>query len=294
MPEGDTIFRAAATLKRAIEGKVVQRFYSPLPQVMAAAPEIEGRKLERVEARGKNLLFHFEGGRVLHSHMRMTGSWHIYRPGEAWQKSQRAARVVLETADMIAVCFSAPVVEVLTEEALPRHPSLARLGPDILKEGFDPAVARARLRQRADAPISEALLMQGALAGIGNVYKSEVLFLCRIDPFVAVSALSDAVLDRVIRLAQELMSRNLEGYARTTTRAVPRAFMPARGPRYHVYGRAGEACPECGTKVRANRAASGPVVSGEGWGAAAGGEATRVTFFCPQCQPPGALGEAPA
>lgn len=299
MPEGDTLFRAAATLSRAIGGKVVRRFSSPLPALSGPAARLEGRRIELVEARGKNLLIHFDDGSALHTHLRMTGSWHIYRPGERWQKPRRFARAVIETDDFVAICFSAPIVELIPSGKLATHPSLSRLGPDILKDDFDADLARARLRERPDVRISEALLLQGALAGIGNVYKSETLFLCRIDPFVPVAQLTDETLARVIGVARELMSHNLEGGARMTTRFGPRGALPLRGPRYWVYGRTGEPCLECGTPIRANRAASphrsalpegSDFPSRSGNLPASGGIATRVTYFCPRCQPPGALG----
>lgn len=304
MPEGDTLFRTAATLSKAIGGKVVRRLSSQLSGVSAAAPDVEGRPIERVEAMGKNLLIHFGDGSALLTHMRMTGSWHIYRPGERWQKSERAARVVIETDDFVAVCFAAPVVELIPKGGVEGHPALSRLGPDILKEDFDLGLARSRLRERPGVGIAEALLMQGALAGIGNVYKSEVLFLCRIDPWVKVEELSDEVLDGAIAKARELMLQNLDGGPRTTTmgargaRGAPgargaagsgglraRGFVAARGPRSWVYDRAGEGCLACGAKIRAARGLTRE---------AAGGEAARVTFYCPRCQPPGARGQAPS
>jgi len=319
MPEGDTLFRAAATLSRAIGGKLVRAFRSPLPAVASPGARLEGQRIELVEARGKNLLIHFEDGSALHTHLRMTGSWHIYRPGERWQKPPRAARAVIETDDFVAVCFNAPVVELIAKGALAHHPSLSRLGPDILTADFDADLARARLRERAGVLISEALLMQGALAGIGNIYKSETLFVCRIDPFVPVGQLSDATLTRVIAVARDLMSQNLTGGARMTTRFGAAGFSPLRGPRYWVYGRAGDPCLHCGTPVRANRAANphrtalpaSPAANppraalpprphrtalppeqtpAASIFAPSGGVATRVTYFCPTCQPPGALG----
>ena len=222
--------------------------------------------------------------------MKMTGSWHIYRPGEPWQKSARAARVVITTDDFVAVCFAAPVVEMIPKGFESRHPALSRLGPDILHAGFDPVLARTRLRQSDAVNIADALLTQSALAGIGNVYKSEVLFLCRVDPFVPVSALSDDVLDAAIAKARDLMSRNLEGHPRATTG--PRAFFPRSAPRYFVYGRAGEPCPACQTPIIATRTGTRRVRP-PGDLPASGGEASRVTFFCPQCQPEGATGQIP-
>jgi endonuclease-8 len=294
MPEGDTIYRAAQTLSKAIGGKTVVRFQSPLPAIAPHAARLEGHAIERIEARGKNLLIHFDEGTALHTHMRMTGSWHIYRPGEAWQKPQRAARVVIETADFVAVCFNAPVVEILEKGGVDRRGSLARLGPDVLKDDFDPDVARRRLRERAKTPIAEALLDQAALAGIGNVYKSEVLFICRVDPRVPVERLSDETLDRIIKKSRELMAQNLDGHPRTTTRS-PRGAFPMLGPRCYVYKRAGEPCLKCGAKIRVTRAVlSSPSADGSPpppGAPAGGGLAGRVTFWCPGCQPTGAVGE---
>lgn len=315
MPEGDTIFRTATTLSKAISGKLVRAFRSQLPEVEAYASRVEGRRIERVEPRGKYLLVHFEEGSALLTHMKMTGSWHIYRPGEPWQKSPRAARVTIATDDFVAVCFAAPVVEMIPRGAVERHPALSRLGPDVLDERFDAGLARSRLRERDTASIAEALLAQSALAGIGNVYKSEVLFLCRIDPFVRVAALSDEMLDTVVAKARELMSRNLEGYARTTTRprnvgsagpsGSPRPFFPRSAPRYFVYGRAGEPCLVCKTPVKSSRTFTrhgaapgqprdvGPSGPGGGLSPASGGEASRITYFCEKCQPEGATGTLP-
>ena len=262
MPEGDTLFRIAATLGKALTGKVMKRFTSPLPALRE--PGLDGKTITSVEARGKNLLIHFDDGRALLTHLRMTGSWHIYRPGERWQKPERAARAVLETEDFVAVCFNAPVVELLAVGGVERHEGLRRLGPDVLKADFDADEARRRLRERGELAVGDALLAQSALAGIGNVYKSEVLFLCRTDPFVAVSTLDDGALDRLVAKARELMGKNLEGLPRRTRAALA-------GPRYWVYGRGGEPCLTCGTLVRVRRQ----------------GLAGRTTYYCPQCQTTG-------
>ena len=262
MPEGDTIHRAARTLERVLTGKTVRKVLSPLASVADA--HLSGLSVEAVEARGKNLLIHFDDGRSLYTHMRMTGSWHVYRPGERWQKPQRLARVVLETDDFLAVCFSAPVVEVLTERQSARHRTLSRLGPDLLSAGFDPREALPRLRERADQPIAEALLVQRVVAGIGNVYKSETLFLSGADPFSPVRAFSDQDLLRMLEKARELMSGNLEGFPRRTQRS------PLDSPRYWVYGRSGRACRRCTTRIRMRRQ----------------GLNGRSTYWCPGCQPP--------
>ncbi|MFO0593137.1 MAG: DNA-formamidopyrimidine glycosylase family protein [Polyangiaceae bacterium] len=294
MPEGDTLFRTAATLTRAIGGKRVTAFSSQLPEVERFAKEIVGGLIPKVEARGKYLLLHFESGAALLTHMKMSGSWHVYRPGERWQKSPRAARVVVETPDFLAVCFAAPVVEMIPKGRVDSHPALSRLGPDVLTEAFDADEARARIREHADATIAEALLMQSSLAGIGNVYKSEALFLCRVDPFVLVGSLADATLDRLISTARELMKDNLEGGPRVTTRAGigamrraasgPRPFLPLRAPRYFVYDRAGDPCLVCGAKIESTR-------SSRREPSHASAEAARITYYCPLCQPPGAAGD---
>lgn len=262
MPEGDTILRAARTLARALEGKRIVRFRSPLPALGDA--RLAGRTVVRVESRGKHLLMHFDDGRALHSHMRMTGSWHIYRPNEAWQKPERLARAVLETEDFVAVCFNAPVMALLSAEGMERHEGLSRLGPDLLGDAFDAAASRARLRAIPDLPIGEALLAQSAVAGIGNIYKSETLFGTKTNPFLPVERLSDPELDRILRAARRLMLSNVGTGARTrTTRADPRG-----GPRYAVYRRSGLPCVACGTRIRMRRQ----------------GDAGRSTYWCPRCQ----------
>lgn len=289
MPEGDTIYRAAQTLSKAIGGRLVLRFRSSLPALSAAAPRLEGRRIERVEAHGKNLLIHFDEGTALHTHMRMTGSWHIYRPGERWQKPERAARVVIETDAFVAVCFNAPVVDLIRAADMDHHRTLGRLGPDVLKDDFDADLARRRLRARPGVPIAAALLDQEALAGIGNIYKSEALFLCRVDPLLPVSELPDDVLDRLIHTSRDLMSRNLDGHPRAT-RGLP-SFRPLQGPRYWVYGRTGKACLQCGALVRARRDITADRIPPPRSGPPAfAGVAGRTTYWCPACQPPGSKG----
>ncbi|MCA1580303.1 MAG: Fpg/Nei family DNA glycosylase [Acidobacteria bacterium] len=268
MPEGDTILRAARTLARALEGKEIVRWWSPLPTLSDGA--FAGSRVVRVEARGKHLLMHFDDGRVLHSHMQMVGSWHVYRPGETWRKPERLARAVLQTVDFVAVCFNAPVLEILTSRGLSRHERLARLGPDLLSESFDPEAARVRLRAIQDLPIGEALLAQNALAGIGNIYKSESLFAAQTSPFLPVALMSDAEIDRIVHSARQLMLANVfsAGRARTTRAG-------STGPRYSVYRRSGLPCLSCGTRIRMRRQ----------------GTSGRSTYWCPCCQP--ARGAAP-
>src|SRR6478752_5315729 len=252
MPEGDSIFRAARTLHRALAGNVVTAFESVFPalnRVDEDAP-IAGRTIERVTASGKHLLMHFSGDLVLRTHMRMNGSWHIYRPGERWQRSRRDMRVLIATSDFEAVGFSIPVAEFIRGRDLERHDELRRLGPDVLSDVFSPEEAIRRLRQRADTPVADAILNQRVLAGLGNVYKSEVLFMCRVNPFVHVRMLDAATLTSVVDTATRVLKANVSdilapmttysGLRRTTGRDAPKE-------RLWVYGRARLPCRRCGT-----------------------------------------------
>ncbi|MEM7676004.1 MAG: DNA-formamidopyrimidine glycosylase family protein, partial [Myxococcota bacterium] len=150
MPEGDTIHRAARTLRAALLDQKVVAVHSTVDAVTRG--QLDGRTVERIEARGKNLLMHFDDGRVLYTHMKMTGSWHVYRDRDKWRKPPRQAKVVLHTEKRMAVCFNAPVVELLSALAVKRHRFLSTLGPDMLDETFDwPEIAR-RLRGHGHAP----------------------------------------------------------------------------------------------------------------------------------------------
>jgi endonuclease-8 len=260
MPEGDTIWRTARALQAALAGRTVLAFGSSLPAVAAAARRLAvvGQAVETVEAHGKHLLVRFEKGAVLHTHLGMRGSWRLARRTGA---RGPVARAVIETADVVAACSLAPVVELLSASQARAHPALARLGPDLLKPAFDPAVARRRLRERGPLAIGVALMDQTALAGIGNVYKSEVLFLCGVSPLARVGDLDDATVDRLVAKAGELLRRNLgTGMRRTTSPLAP-------GPLW-VYRRSGRPCRKCGTAVAR-------VVQGE---------QARSTYFCPACQ----------
>jgi endonuclease-8 len=259
MPEGDTIFRSARTLHRVLAGLEVLECESRVPSI--EGQRLVGRRVLGVDARGKNLFIHFDGALVLFTHLRMTGSWHIYRPGEPWMKSARGARIVLTMRDVIAVCFHAPVVELVDEARLRRDRRIESLGPDLLGPGFDGAEARRRLRALGETPIGVAILDQSAVAGIGNVYKSEVLFLCGIDPFAGVSALDDEQLDRIVTTAAQLLEQNTVTRARVTR-------VDERGARLWVYGRRGRPCARCGTTIRCQRQ----------------GDAGRTTYWCPKCQ----------
>jgi endonuclease-8 len=257
MPEGDTLLRIAHAVAPAITGKNVDGVRSPIAQV-AAAP-IAGRRVASVEARGKNLLVHFEGGRALHVHLGMTGSVHLYRAGERWKRPAWRARVALDTEGVVLVVFDAPLVRVV--RAPVRDDALARLGPDVLADDFDAVEAGRRVHTLADVPIGDALMDQRAMAGVGNVYKCEALFVCRVNPFARVGALDDTTLVALARACHEMMAANIGPAPRRTT--------PGRSAaRFWVYGRAGRPCAVCGTSIAARRA----------------GARARVTWYCPRCQ----------
>ena len=273
MPEGDTMFRAARTLHRALAGRLVTRFESVLPKLTRVHDDtpVTGRTVESVRAAGKHVLMTLSGGLVLRTHMRMNGSWHIYRPGEPWQRSRRDMRILLGTADFIAVGFNIPVAEWLKTSGIPRHEELRKLGPDLLGEEFDTREAIARVRARGSAVIADVLLNQRVMAGIGNVYKSEVLFACRVNPFALVRDVTDGQVECLVSMARKFLRANVtEGLAAMTTylgfRRTTRRDHP--GDRLWVYGRAGERCRRCGTVVRT--AKQGPDA--------------RLTYWCPACQ----------
>jgi|KBSMisStandDraft_5_1062788.scaffolds.fasta_scaffold00098_50 endonuclease-8 len=273
MPEGDTIFRAARTLHRALAGKQVVRFETALAQLSRVDDDapIAGRTVTGVRSVGKHLLLEFSGDLVLRTHMRMAGSWHIYRPGERWRRPRASMRVVVETADFQAVAFDVPVAEFGTALELARDPAVASLGPDVLAEDFDEAEAVRRLRERSALGIGDALLDQRALAGIGNVFKSEVCFAERVHPFTPVSLLDDATLLRLVRTARSFLKMNVvasSGAGMVTTRRTDPSA------RLCVYRRAGEACRVCSELIVIERR----------------GPQARSTYFCPKCQSaPGAL-----
>ncbi|HXE79371.1 MAG TPA: DNA-formamidopyrimidine glycosylase family protein [Vicinamibacterales bacterium] len=285
MPEGDAIVRTARTLQRALGGHVVERFESvlaPLTRVDDDTP-IAGRTVERVRAAGKHLLIELSGGLVLRTHMRMTGSWHLYRRGERWRRPRRDMRLVLATASFEAVAFNVPVAEFTraaqtrgAARVLPfgRPDPVASLGPDVPAPDFDAASAIARMREAARGrTIGEVLLDQRVIAGIGNVYKSEVCFLCGVHPFTPAAALDDRQLEALISKARALMTANVHEAAagRIITRRTLRSAVGRGDPDGErlVYGRAGRPCHRCGTPIeRAVR-----------------GEYERTTYWCPSCQP---------
>jgi len=290
MPEGDTIFRAAHMLGKALVDDIVTGFESSLDIIreIDQGTHVVGRRIHSIQAHGKHLLmvlrlessmandillesvptpsvWGFElqrGDLVLHTHMRMTGSWHIYRPGEAWGKPRSYARVVLSTQSYVAPCFSAPVVELLTAREAVRHPMLTSRGTDAISSEFDPLQAAAQFRKLNDVPIGVALMNQRAMAGVGNVFKSEVMYIRRVNPFDTVQTLDDHQLNALIDECHGLLVLN-----RTKGRRQTRFALDSNA-RLWVYGRSGQPCFTCGTFIKMKR---------QGLGG-------RSTYYCPKCQ----------
>jgi endonuclease-8 len=264
MPEGDTLFRTAAGLRPHLVGRVVTMARARVPG--PAVQRVVGATVTGVEAVGKNLLVRFDNGLALRTHLRMHGSWHRYRPGEPWRRPAGRAVLVIEVPEAVAVCFDAPVVELLEARAEHLHPPLAALGPDATADAFDRGDVLRRLRApaRAGLTAAEVLLDQRALAGIGNVYKCEVLFIERVDPFAPVGGLDDATLGRLVDRARGLLLANREAVSRVTTGTAgggtPRVTSQGTAPRWDarawVAGRssgrcATETCPARRTGARA-------------------------------------------
>jgi endonuclease-8 len=272
LPEGDTIFRAARTLQRALAGRVVTAFesvYPALTRVDHDAP-IAGRVVEAVSSRGKHLLIAFSGDLILHTHMRMHGSWHIYKPGERWHAPRHEMRILIATGRYVAVGFSIPVAEFLTPAALAGHPQLRLLGPDLASDAFDRADVLRRAGEQPDRTIEELLLDQRVLSGIGNVLKSEILFVARVHPFTPMSRIDPATFDRVIDVARRLMKMNTLEQSRSMTAVTGRRTTGSLDPaaKLFVYGRGGKPCRTCGTPVQARKS----------------GADARLTYWCPHCQ----------
>ena len=287
VPEGDTIFRAARTLNRALAGHEVVRFESVLSGADARSTKTRRSPdgtIESVTAAGKHVLMRFsstgaahavEGGLVLRTHMRMNGSWHIYRPGETWQRPRRDMRVVVATTAFEAVGFNVPVAEFL-------QAARARAAGRPAADGARPArrhVRRRRSRSAGSASgrrstIADALLNQRIVAGAGNVYKSEVLFLCGVNPFAPRrTACSDETLRAILVDGAETPAgerRSIRAAAIATYRGYRRGprDAPIASERRYVYGRARKPCRTCGTPIRVQ--AQGPHA--------------RLTYWCPRCQ----------
>ncbi|AFL87059.1 formamidopyrimidine-DNA glycosylase [Terriglobus roseus DSM 18391] len=286
MPEGDTIYRSARALAKVLTGKHVTKFdtgYAHLATVNDDRP-VAGRIIEKVEANGKWLLMHFSGDLILVTHMLMSGSWHIYKTGEKWWSPRKAMRALIEVDGWQAVAFNVPVAEFHTAASLARKSSVPRLGPDILSDSYTTDIGFHALQERAashpEDEIANVLLNQRVIAGLGNVYKSEVAFAARVHPFRHMSTLSMDEMRQMADVSQRYMKANIldgsgdgiitySGNRRTTHSA-------NREERLWVYGRRGKECRRCGGIIEYRKQGPG----------------ARSTYWCPECQPWVGEGEA--
>ena len=259
MPEGDTIHRVADRLRPALAGQVLERFEAP--RAVGPRPKA-GTEVESVEARGKHLLIRFSDGVTLHTHLRMTGTWHLYRRGSRWRLPAHLARAVVGVPEWEAVCFKAPVVELYREPPAHLPQPLDHLAPDLclVDPPVDEVLARLARRTDVDTEIGPALLDQQIAAGVGNVFKSEVLWACRVNPFTKVVELDTPTRRRLVETAARQLQANIRSVGERTTVA---------GGGVAVYGRRGQPCLRCGTPIQR----------------AQQGEDPRVTYWCPTCQP---------
>lgn len=279
MPEGDTIYRSARALQRAIGGKIVAGFETALAKIASVDDNtpITGRTITNIESRGKWLLIHFSGDLILATHMLMSGSWHLYRTGERWQMPRSRMRIVIGTSEWQAVAFNVPVAEFYTARSLERSQQIPKLGPDILSADFTLQQGVEGLKQYAlkspAAEVGTTLLNQRVLAGLGNVYKSEVAFSAGVHPFRAIGTLTPSEIERLVEFAHRYMKANVidgkgDGIVtysgnRRTTHATDRR------ERLWVYGRHGQECRRCGATILMRRQGTG----------------ARSTYWCPECQP---------
>jgi endonuclease-8 len=257
MPEGDTVYRAAKNLDAALHGQTLTRSDFRVPAF--ATVDLRGEVVDDVVSRGKHLLHHI-GDVTLHTHLKMEGSWHLYRHGTAWRRPAYQARVVLETDEWVAVGFDLGVVEVVPRDA--GDSVVAYLGPDLLGPDWDARLAVENLAQDPARPVGLALLDQRLLAGLGNVYRNELCFLRGVLPTRPVGEVDD--LPKMVDLAHRLIVANKDRVERTTTGTL-------RGATDWVYGRAGKPCLRCGTKIRRGTLGDSDLE-------------LRDTFWCPRCQ----------
>ncbi|MFD5713216.1 Fpg/Nei family DNA glycosylase [Streptomyces pharetrae] len=259
MPEGDTVWQAASRLHAALAGKVLTRSDLRVPRFATA--DLTGRTVLDVTPRGKHILARVEGGLTLHSHLKMDGSWRIYAAGDRWTGGpEHQIRAILGTADRTAVGYRLPVLELLRTADEDR--AVGHLGPDLLGPDWDADRALANLLADPARPLGEALLDQRNLAGIGNVFKSELCFLLGATPWLPVGAIPADRAAQLPVLAKKLLEANRERPVRSTT--------GRRGQGLYVYGRAPRPCLRCGTPVR---------IADQG-----DGSRDRPTYWCPTCQ----------
>lgn len=279
MPEGDTIYRAARALQKAIGGKIVTAFDTGLATLATVNDDkpLTSRTVDKVAARGKWCLVYFSGDMILVTHMLMCGSWHIYRTGEKWRMGRNRMRVAITCGEYQAVAFNVPIAEFHTARSLARSSQIPKLGPDFLADTFTIGEAVDALRDYAvshpESELAGVLLNQRVMAGLGNVYKSEVAFAAGVNPFRQMHTITASEMQSIADIAQRYMRANVANGAgdgivtyagnRRTTHAMDRA------DRLWVYGRQGQECRRCGATISMRKQ----------------GEQARSTYWCPSCQP---------
>jgi endonuclease-8 len=272
MPEGDTIHSAARRVGAALVGQEIVAIETPQARhrLDRWPQRLAGRAVRSVDAHGKHLLVRFEGDLTVHSHLRMGGSWRVYRHGERWRRSPRRAWLIIRTPEHEVVQFDGPVLELMTDGRTRSDLRLAALGPDVLAPELDEADYLRRLRE--DDPtraVGDALLDQRNLAGVGNIWKSEGCYLAKIDPWRTLSRVSDDEALAVVRGVRPLMRASVDRGGRVETyRPAGQSRSPGRERRTWVYGRGGLPCRACSTEIRAR---------GQG-------DDNRTTYWCPSCQ----------
>lgn len=265
MPEGDTVWLASRRMDDALAGRVLTRSDFRVPAL--AEVELAGRAVLAVVSRGKHLLTRIEGGLTLHTHFRMDGAWHLYRPGDRWAGGPAwQVRAVLENAEWQAVGYRLPVIELLPTAR--EDDVVGHLGPDLLGPDWDLDEAVRRLRGDPDREVGLALLDQRNLAGAGNLYRTEALFLQGLTPWVRVGAVPD--LPALVERTRRLMVANRDHPQQSTTGSMSPADL------HWVFERGGRPCRRCGTRVLVAEQGEPPQA--------------RLSYWCPHCQ----RGPAPA
>jgi endonuclease VIII len=259
MPEGDTVWRTALHLDRALSGRVLVETDFRVPA--HATLDLAGERVEATLSRGKHLLTRIGTAHTLHTHLKMEGAWHLYRQDRAWRRPAHEARVVLRTEEWTAVGFALGTVEVLPRDA--EDTAVGHLGPDLLGPDWDETEAVRRLGADPARAIAEALLDQRNLAGIGNLYKSELCFLAGVHPRLPVGQVPDLL--RLVRRAKSALEANKERVEQTLTGDT------RRGRQTWVFRRDRQPCRRCGTTIRVDM--QGPQLQ------------ERATYWCPTCQP---------
>lgn len=265
MPEGDSIHRLAIDFNRLVKGRTVSTFETH-DIADAITRTLIGCTIREVEARGKNLVIHFDDGRSLHLHLRMLGRIGIERPRSTFWRPRPPPQLRLAFGEVAIVGNRIPVVRLLRTQAVGLSPELENIGPDLAHKEFDESECVRRLQRLGPRPIGEALLVQSALAGIGNIYKSETLYLENVHPRAGTANLEESVLFSLVRRASKLLTRNLKPGPRTTRNSIG-------GSKLWVYRRRGFPCFRCGTAIERIYQGASP---------------GRSTYYCPRCQTIGA------